>query len=77
MKQLVTLHDPIKDIQSIKIYEPKRGIGGTAAFQVMIDDIEAIFEMDDECNWESNFQGGKIDREVISFISNQLELLTA
>ena len=77
MKQLVTLQDPFQGVHSIKIYEPQRGVGGTTAFPVVIDDIATTFELNDDCNWESDLTNGKLNREVISFISHQLEQLTA
>jgi hypothetical protein len=73
MEIIFTIKNPCNIIRSVEIFKPLRGNGGTRAYHVRIDDYEAVFEINDDANWEINSTDHSFQVSLLGYI-NQLIL---
>ncbi len=73
MEVIFTIKNPCNIIRSVEIFKPLRGNGGTRAYHVKIDDYEAVFEINDDANWEINNANHYLQVSLLGYI-NQLIL---
>jgi hypothetical protein len=58
--------DNVKTIVIVRVFHPHRGVGGTLAYPVSIDGHMAMFEMNDNCVWESKCLQGCVSKKVMN-----------